>query len=238
VLVNETFVKTAKWKNPIGQEVDFFWDNRKMKVIGVVKDHHFSSVTQAIEPQLMTMLPGNPYGMAFIRIRPGSDTRALAHIATTFKSIFPTKPYSYTFRADANRNAYEAEAKWKQMLLFGAMLTIFISCIGLFGLSVLNAEKRVKEVGIRKVLGASVQHIAGKLTVEYLQLVSISLVVAMPLAWLAINKWLQLYPYRISIGFSLFALAAGIIILLAVSTVSFQALRAAMSNPVKNLRTE
>jgi hypothetical protein len=238
VLVNETFVKTAQWKNPIGEEVDFFWSNRKMKVIGVVKDHHFSSLTEAIEPQLFTMLPDNPYGMVYIRIRPGSDTKALAHIAATFKSNFPIHPYSYAFLADTNRNAYQAEAKWKQMMLFGAILTIFISCIGLFGLSVLNAEKRVKEVGIRKVLGASVHQIAGKLTLEFLKLVSIALIVAIPVAWLAIHKWLQLYPYRIHIGPGLFALAAGIIILLTFSTVSFQAIRSALSNPVKNLRTE
>jgi hypothetical protein len=238
VLVNETFVKTAKWKEPIGQIVDFFWANRKMKVIGVVKDHHFASLTEKIEPHLITMLPDNPYGMAFIKIKPGSDASALQHISATFKSNFPFYPYSYHFRADDNQQAYESEAKWKQMLLFGAVLTIFISCIGLFGLSVLNAERRVKEIGIRKVLGASMQQITAKLTYEYLVLVALSLLVGMPVAWLAIHQWLDLYPYRIDIGIGLFAITMAIVVLLAIATVGMQALKAAAGNPVKNLRTE
>jgi putative ABC transport system permease protein len=209
-----------------------------MKVIGVVKDHHFSSLTEAIEPQLFTMLPDNPYGMAFIKIKPGTDAAALEHIGKTFKANFSFYPYSYNFRADTNRNAYEAENKWKQMLMFGAILTIFISCIGLFGLSVLNAEKRVKEIGIRKVLGASVAQIARKLSVEYLALVVISLLAGIPASWLAIQKWLEGYPYRIEIGWPLFALAAAIVVLIAFFTVSFQAIKAGKSNPVKNLRTE
>ena len=238
VLVNETFVKAAKWKQPLGQIVDFFWANRKMKVIGVVKDHHFASLTEKIEPQLITVLPDNPYGMAFIKLKPGSDAQALEHISKTFKSNFSFYPYSYNFRADTNRNAYESEAKWKQMMMFGAILTIFISCIGLFGLSVLNAEKRVKEIGIRKVMGASVRQIAQKLSAEYLVLVSIALLAGIPAAWLAIHQWLEGYPYRIEIGWSLFALAAAMVMLIAFLTVSFQAIRAGRSNPVKSLRTE
>jgi putative ABC transport system permease protein len=162
----------------------------------------------------------------------------LEHISKTFKSHFPFYPYSYNFRADSNRNAYESEAKWKQMMMFGAILTIFISCIGLFGLSVLNAEKRVKEIGIRKVMGASVRQIAQKLSTEYLVLVSIALLAGIPAAWLAIHKWLEGYPYRIEIGWSLFALAAAMVMLIAFLTVSFQAIRAGRSNPVKSLRTE
>lgn len=152
--------------------------------------------------------------------------------------FFPMDPFSYVFKDDQNRKQYEQEAKWKQILLFGAILTIFISCIGLFGLSVLATEKRVKEIGIRKVLGASVKSIVSILSADFLKLVAISLVIAIPLAWIAGNKWLENYPYRISIGWSIFLLAAMLVILIALLTVSFQALKAALASPVKALKTE
>ena len=158
VLVNETFVKKAGWKDPIGQEVNFWYNaGEKYTVIGVVKDYHYESLTKEIGPQLFTMKPGNDYGKTFIKIKPNSETASLQHIEKVFKKMFPISPYSYVFKDQENLKNYEAEAKWKQIMLFGAILTIFISCIGLFGLSVLSAEKRTKEIGIRKVLGASVR---------------------------------------------------------------------------------
>ena len=147
-------------------------------------------------------------------------------------------PYSYVFTAEKNRLAYEDVNKWKQILLFGALLTIFISCIGLFGLSVLSAEKRTKEIGIRKVLGASVQNLVSILSTDFLKLVLISLFVSIPLAWLAANKWLQGYPYRITLSWWLFASGAILVIIISLATVSFQAIKAAVANPVKSLRTE
>jgi putative ABC transport system permease protein len=137
-----------------------------------------------------------------------------------------------------NARNYEAEQKWKQIILFGAALTIFISCIGLFGLSVLAAEKRVKEIGIRKVLGASVQQLVQILSTDFLKLVVLALVLAVPLAWLAANKWLENYPYRTSLNWQLFAAAGVLVILVAFVTISFQAIRAAISNPTKSLRSE
>lgn len=239
VIVNETFVKKAGWKNPLGQEINFFWDNnRKMKVIGVVKDYHYFSLTQEIGPQVITMWPGNPYGMALIRIREGSDSRAIAHISSTFKSLFPLHPFSYRFREDANRNEYEKEAKWKQMLLFSAILTIFISCIGLFGLSVLNAESRTREIGIRKVLGAGVWGISSGLSVDFLRLVFLSLIVAFPVAWFAAAKWLENYPYRMPLNWTVFVATAIMVMAIAALTIGVQAIKAAMANPVSSLRNE
>src|SRR4029077_7806328 len=112
-----------------------------------------------------------------------------------FKKLFPTSPYSYIFKDQENLKNYEAEAKWKQIMLFGAILTIFISCIGLFGLSVLSAEKRTKEIGIRKVLGASVGIVVTILSKDFLTLVGLALLIAIPAAWFAANKWLENYPY-------------------------------------------
>ncbi|HEY6081805.1 MAG TPA: FtsX-like permease family protein, partial [Chitinophagaceae bacterium] len=191
-----------------------------------------------IGPQVFTMKPENDYGMAYIKIKPGSETASLKYIETTFKKLFPFNPYSYTFMDEQNRKSYEAEAKWKEIMLFSAILTIFISCIGLFGLSVLSVEKRTKEIGIRKVLGAPVHRIMIALSGDFLKLVVIALLIAVPLAWLAAGKWLQNYPYRIALSWQLFVAAGMLVLFIALITVSFQAIKAAVANPVESLRTE
>ncbi len=239
VLVNESFVKKAGWKNPIGQIVNFWYkNNEKYTVIGVVKDYHYNSLYEKTGPQLFTMKPGNDFGTAYIKIKPNTATGSLKFIAGTFKKLFPLSPYNYTFKNEANIKSYEAEAKWKQIMLYSAILTIFISCIGLFGLSVLSAEKRTKEIGIRKVLGASVRSVVTALSVDFLKLVLIAMVIAIPLAWLAANKWLEKYPYRIKISWWIFAAGSLLVVLIALITVSFQAIKAAIANPVESLRTE
>jgi putative ABC transport system permease protein len=238
ILINETFAKKAGWKNPVGEQVDFWYNNEKFTVVGVVKDHHFEALSNEIKPQLFTMKPGNQYGMFAIKVKPGTETKSLAYIKTVFKKIFPISPYDYRFKDQENLKHYEAEAKWKQVMMMGAILTIFISCIGLFGLSVLSAEKRTKEIGIRKVLGASVASVVNILSLDFLKLVAISLLIAMPVAWLTTSKWLQNYPYRISLSWWLFVSAALLVLLVALATVSFQAIKAAVANPVKSLRSE
>jgi putative ABC transport system permease protein len=239
VLVNEAFVKHAGWKNPLGQTINFWYNNNKTyTVIGVVKDYHYASLNQKIGPEVFTMKPENGYGTAYIRIKPNTAASSLKTIQSTFKRLFPLSPYGYAFRNEENRKQYEAESKWKQIMFFGAILTIFISCIGLFGLSVLSAEKRTKEIGIRKVLGASVNLVVTILSKDFLKLVFISLIIAIPAAWFVANKWLQNYPYRISLSWWLFASAGILVVLIALITVSFQAIKAAIANPVKSLRTE
>jgi putative ABC transport system permease protein len=239
VIVNEAFVKAAGWKNPLSKMVDFSYNNgEKYTVVGVVKDYHYESMAKKIGPQLFTMNPENPFAKTFIKIRAGSETRSREFIEKTFKSIFPLNSFGYAFQDEENQKNYEAEAKWKQIVLLGAILTIFISCIGLFGLSVLAAEKRTKEIGIRKVLGASITNVASTLSKQFLGLVSFSLLLSMPLAWMTAEKWLQNYPYRIALSGWMFAEAALLVLLIALFTVSFQAVRAAMTNPVKSLRTE
>lgn len=238
VLVNETFVRTAGWKDPIGQFVDIFSNGEKYRVVGVVKDYHYRSLSEEIGPQLFAMNSSNRYGLAFIRIKPNSESASLEHIAASFKKLFPLNPFVYKFKDVENRRAYESEAKWKQMMLFGAILTIFISCIGLFGLSVLAAEKRTKEIGIRKVLGASPSGLVAALSKDFLKLVIIALLIAIPTAWYFANDWLQNYPYRTTLSWQLFALAGLLVVLIALVTVSFQSVKAARSNPVRSLRSE
>ena len=238
ILVNEAFVQQAGWKQALNQEVTSFENNKTYTVAGVVKDYHYKPLTEQIAPQIFTMNPDNNYGMMYIKIKASTETASLQYITKTFKNLFPLSPFIYNFKQEQNEQSYAAEAKWKQIILLSAILTIFISCIGLFGLSVLSAEKRTKEIGIRKVLGASVSSIVSILSTDFLKLIFISLVISIPLAWTATNRWLQNYPYRITLNWWLFASAGLLVILIALFTISFQAIRAAIANPVKSLRTE
>lgn len=239
ILVNESFVKKAGWKNPVGETVNFFYNNNEIfKVIGVVKDYHYQALNQKIGPQLFTLKTGNLYGTFNIKIKPGTATESLKFIQKTFKQNFPLSPWSYTFKDDQRIKDYESEAKWKQIIFLSALLTIFISCIGLFGLSVLSAERRTKEIGVRKVLGASVTNIVNALSIDFLKLVLVALIIAIPLSWMAANKWLQNYPYRITLDWWLFVLASLLVTIVAIATIITQAVKAAVANPVKSLKTE
>jgi putative ABC transport system permease protein len=236
VIVNETFVKKAGWVRPIGEMVAC--NGKKCTVIGVVKDYHFDGLGKMIDPELFSEGALNDYGMVYIKLRPGPSAAALQHIEKVFKTLFPMNPYAYTFKDEENLQLFAAEAKWKQIILFGAILTIFISCIGLFGLSVLAAEQRTKEIGIRKVLGASVLAVVHILSVDFLMLVGIALLLAVPAAWYEASKWLEDYPYRIGLNGWIFAGAGLGVVVIALVTVSFQAVRAGRANPVKSLRVE
>lgn len=238
VIVNETFVKKAGWKTPIGETVNFWYNNTVYHVIGVVKDYHFASLDQKIIPQLFTMKNDNLFGAFNIKIKPNTNTESLTIIQKTFKQLFPLSPYSYNFKDQENDKNYDEVKKWKQIVLFGALLTIFISCIGLFGLTVLSTEKRTKEIGIRKVLGSSVNGIVTILSKDFIKLVALALVISIPLAYLAGSKWLENFPYRISQSWWLFTGAAIVVLTIAFVTVSFQAIKAAIANPAKSLRTE
>jgi putative ABC transport system permease protein len=236
VLVNENFVTYAGWKNPIGETIDFFYDNKKYHVIGVYRDYHFSSLTEKIGPQIFLSNPRYRFNDVFVKIKPGHSAEALHFIDAKFKENFPFQPYQYNFKDAENRQQYESESKWKQIIDFGAMLTIFISCIGLFGLATLSAEKRTKEIGIRKVLGASVTVIVRKLSGDFLKLVVISAIIAIPAAWWAMNTWLDNYPYRVTLSGWVFALAGILVLVVALITMSFQVIKAAIANPVKSLK--
>jgi len=237
IIVNESFVKAAHWKNPVGETISILGSsNQTYHVIGVVKDYHFASLTKKITPQLFNM--HGSYGTYYIKIKPNTAASSLKWIQKTYQQFYPMSSYAYVFKNDENRKQYADVEKWKQIILFGAILTIFISCIGLFGLSVLSAEKRTKEIGIRKVLGASVQQIVTTLSTDFIKLVAIALIIATPLVYIAASKWLQNYPYRITISWWLFASAGILVMLIALFTVSFQSIKAAVTNPVKSLRTE
>ena len=237
-LVNETFAKEAGWKNPIGQIVDFFYNNKKYTVVGVVKDYHFLSLAEKTPSQLFCMNPQYSFRNIFIKLKPGNTAESINYIEKTYKKLFPFKVYKYSFKDEENTEQYYSVAKWKQIISFGAVLTIFISCIGLFGLATLSAERRKKEIGIRKVLGSSVEAIVIKLSNDFLKLVILSALIASPAAWLAMSDWLENFPYRISLNIWMFAAAGLLVIFIALATVGFQAVKASIANPADSLRTE
>lgn len=238
ILINEAFAREAGWPQALHQQVTLFDNGETYTIAGVVKDYHFKPLTERITPQIFTMNPKNDYGMEYIRIKRGTEQASLQYINKTFKDLFPLNPFVYDFKNDENEKSYEAESRWKQIILLSAILTIFISSIGLFGLSVMSAEKRTKEIGIRKVLGASVTSIVSILSTDFLKLIFISLLISIPLAGMAANVWLQHYPYRINLSWWLFASSGLFVILIALFTISFQSIKAAIANPVKSLRTE
>ena len=238
VLVNETFVRNAGWTNPIGQVVLFGPDSTRLQVVGVVKDYHFEPLNTEIKPQLF-VLPSRGYlGDLYIRIRPTTEAASLAYLEKVFHRLYPLSPFSPTFMNETNLKNYESEARWKQILFFSAIITIFISCVGLFGLAVLSAERRVKEIGIRKVLGASVGSVVRILSRDFLLLVLLALVLAIPGAWIAAHKWLENYPYRIRLHWELFTVPCVLVVVIALATVSVQALRAAIASPIRSLRAD
>ncbi|HTJ14185.1 MAG TPA: ABC transporter permease [Dinghuibacter sp.] len=237
VIVNEAFVRQAGWRSPIGQKVSTFEPRVDYTVIGVVRDYHFRPLTSAIEPQFFTMQSA-AYGMYYIKLAPGHTGAALSSIGRAFHTAFPLEPFSFDFMDDVNRSAYAAEERWRSMVLFGALLTVFISCIGLFGLSVLAAARRVKEIGIRKVLGASVGSLLALLSFGFLRLVGLALAIALPVAYYGASRWLQRYPYRVSLSFWMFFVVALLVVLVALLTVGGQAVRAARRAPVGALKGE
>ncbi|QRR01878.1 ABC transporter permease [Dyadobacter sandarakinus] len=238
VVVNEAFVKEAGLRNPIGQEVDFTWKNKKMKIIGVIRNYHYASLKDTIRLLVLTQDPNYRLGTVFAKLETRDIPATMKAIEKIFRQHVKYLPFEYQFEDTANLKRYEAEAKWKQMITLAAFLSIFVSCIGLFGLATFNAASRVKEIGIRKVLGASVASIAALLSLDFVKLVMLSIFIALPLSWYGANTWLQGFPYRISVSGWYFVLAAVLALSIALLTVSYQSIRAAMLSPVHSLKND
>ena len=239
IIVNEAFVKAAGLESPIGTQLytsDRF-DRELKTIVGVIEDYHSGSLHEPIKPMVMLVCDWDSGGM-WIRIEKQNQQRALKTIEAAYRKAMPTALYEYDFLDELNARAYEQEKRWQKIISTATVLSILICCLGLFGLAHLAAQRRIKEIGIRKVLGATVAGIASLLTMEFLRLVMISLFVASPLAWWIMNNWLQDFAYRINIGWWMFVLAGLGAIIIAMITVSFQAIKAAVANPVKSLRTE
>ncbi|MDJ1491550.1 ABC transporter permease [Cytophagaceae bacterium DM2B3-1] len=241
VIINESAVKSLGWqKDPLGKKilriVDGNGTKRAYTVIGVVKDFHFKSLHEKIGPLIMIM--GENSGSILVKVK----TKDIADLLASFKkqwSAFPSDaPFGYSFIDQRFESVYRVEQKIGQILGIFASLTIFIACLGLFGLATFTAQQRNREFGIRKVLGASVTNIIGLLSKDFLALVLTANLIAWPIAYYAMNRWLEDFAYRISIAWWVFALAAALALLITLVTVSYQAVKAALANPVTSLKTE
>lgn len=205
-------------------------------IIGVVKNFNFSSLRDVVTP--LALLYGKDNSGISVRIQTANVPAAIEQIRNKWKAMTPSQPFDYSFMDEDFNKLYTTEQRTGHIFITFALLAILIACLGLFGLVTYAAQQRIKEIGIRKVLGASVSNIAGMLSTDFLKLIIISAIIAFPLAWWAMNKWLQGFAYRITISWWVFVVAGVLALLLALVTVSFQAIKAAIANPVKSLRTE
>jgi putative ABC transport system permease protein len=237
-MVNETFVNKYldKSKDPIGQMISQGED--KMFVSGVVKDYHTTDFKEKIEPVYFRLDKHGDVLNMYIKYLPGKEKAAVAAITKAYKAVVPYATLDYNFLQDWLMIRYEQDTQWKKIIAFAAFIAVLIAALGLFALSTLSVQQRIKEIGIRKVLGASVTNVAAIVSKDFLKLVCIAFVIASPLAWWVMNKWLQDFAYRINITWGIFALAAVAASAIALVTVGFQSIKAALMNPVKSLKSE
>jgi putative ABC transport system permease protein len=207
-------------------------------IVGIAKDFNFNSLHYKMET--MFMFNQKEYGLntVSIKINGARSSQAISYIQSIWKELFPDHPFEYQFLDAHFEELYRADSQVSRIVSILAALAIIISCLGLFGLASYSAEKRIREIGIRKVMGASVQSLVSLLSLQFIGLVGIANLIAWPLAWFGLRQWLQDYAYHISINLWIFLLAGLVAVLIALVTVSFQALKVAIANPVNSLRTE
>jgi putative ABC transport system permease protein len=240
IIINETTAKIIGFKDPIGKQlfraVDQQGHTGAFTIIGVVKNFNFETLHREVGPLAFELGTGG--GLASFKVNTSNINQLIAQVQSKWKSMAASLPFSYRFLDDSFNEMYRNEQRVGKIALVFSALAIFIACLGLFGLATFIAEQRTKEIGIRKVLGASVQGIVQMLSKDFMKLVAISFVIAAPTAWYFMNKWLQDFAYRVNISWWIFVAAGLAALLIALVTVSFQAIRAAIMNPVKSLRTE
>jgi putative ABC transport system permease protein len=233
-ILNETAVKLTGIKNPVGKR--FKLHDLNGTIIGVVKDFNFASLKQAIEPSIFVYRPTS--WQMYVKTT-GKDTPyAIKAIQKYWQQYNSNFPFEYNFLDDEYNNLYKSEQQTGTLFNIFACIAVFISCLGLFGLATYTAQVRIKEIGIRKVLGAGVINITTMLSKDFLVLVIIAITIASPIAWYFMNQWLQGYAYRVPLHWWIMVIAGLIAILIALATISFQAIKAALTNPVKSLRSE
>lgn len=244
LVINETGARKYGFASPqeaIGQKIMFNWNSQDYRydIIGVVKDFHFESLHEPIEAFAFELNPQQDYNYLIAHANAGTDLPALLHsIENTWARLVPGEPLEYTFLDEDFQKNYKTDRQMAGLIGSFTGIAILISCLGLFGLAAFAAERRTKEIGIRKVLGASVAGITGLLATDFLKLVAIAILIASPLAWWGLDKWLQDFEYGIKMQWWMFALAGLVAIMIAFLTVAGQAIKAGLSNPVKALRSE
>jgi ABC-type antimicrobial peptide transport system permease subunit len=238
IILNEAAVEAINMKDPVGKTVKLWNENKR--IVGVIKDFHFESLHEKVKPMLI--LPqmsdsGTSYKI-LARVQAGKETEVIARMRYLYQSFNPGFVFDYRFLDEAYQKQYESEKHVEALSKYFAGLAIVISCLGLFGLAAFTAQRRQKEIGIRKVVGATVRQITLMLSLEFVKLVSIAVLIAFPLAWWIMNQWLHSFAYRIEMGAGLFLAAGVMVILITLLTISYHSIRAAIANPVNNLKVE
>ena len=220
--------------NAVGKSISF--DGTKGNVIGVVKDFNFKPLQYAIDPLVLRLNKWGGYVM--VRSQPGNTEATINALAKISRELNPAYPFNYSFLDSDLNNLYKGEQKMGNIFNLFAILAIFISCLGLYGLSAFMTEQRKKEIGVRKVLGASMFNIVYLLSGRFTRLIVIAMIIAIPVSWWAINSWLKSFAYRVNISWIIFLIACGTALMIALLTVSYESVKAAIANPVKSLRSE
>ena len=235
VILNETAVDKLQLEDPIGKWIDL-WGQR-VTIVGIVKDFHFRSLHHPIEGLMFSNRP-NYFYCSSVKTTAANATEAIAATEKVFKKLYPNNIFSYEFLDESFDKLYKRETRISQIFQLFALLTLFLSCLGIFGLATYTAERKGKEIGIRKVLGASVFNIVQLLSSNFLKLIGIALVIALPIGWYLTKEWLNTFAYRMDMGWGLFGLTAILILLIALATISVQSIRAALINPTQTLKNE
>ena len=236
VVLNRTGIRQLGFVSPekaLGQKIDFWGDI--LTIVGVVDDFHQQSLREAYEPLILRLDPG-VNGQISIKLAGGNPRQAIDLVKQGWAQFFPTDPFSYSFLNERYDKQYRADERFGQVFGFFTLLAVLVACLGLFGLATFTTEQRTKEIGVRKVLGASAGSIVALLSKDFLRLVLIAIVIASPIAWWTMHRWLQDFAYKIDITWWVFALAGLLAVGIALLTVSFQSIKAALMNPVKSLR--
>ena len=237
MILNETAVKQLGFTNASeALNTKIQWDERALQVVGVVKDYNHTSVQNRIDP--IIFYPQNNNAFFTVRLEADKMQDKIAALNTIYKSSFAGNPFDYFFVDDNYNKAYEKERQYGNIFYTASVWAIFIACLGLFGLVKFTVDSRTKEIGIRKVLGADVKGIVALLSKDFLLLVFIAFLIICPVAWWAMNKWLEDFAYKITGVWWIFAAGGALSFITALATISFQAIKAALANPVKSLRTE
>jgi len=239
MIINETMMRSRGWtaQTAIGQQIKKF-QGKTAVIIGVVKNFNYRPLSEGVNKQAFITSADKGFIHLYVRINAGNPARALSMMQKAWNSVVPGVPMKYSFVDEDVNNYYNSEQRWSNIVGCAGGISIFLACLGLLGLAALAAINRIKEIGIRKVLGASILNIASLILTDFLKLIFIAFVIASPLAWFLMNKWLQDYANRISISWSVFLLAGVFAVLIALITIGFQAIKAALMNPVKSLRSE
>jgi putative ABC transport system permease protein len=235
VVVNETFVKRMGWAEPVGKKVTL-GNAINGRVIGVMQDYHQTGMYNAIESLMLVWRPFN--NVVYIKLSGNETPQTLSFIESKWKEIFPDQPFVYTYLTDRFKGQFEADEKRGLIFTIFTILAILIACLGLFGLASYMVEQRTKEIGIRKVFGADEKTILGLISKDFLLLVSVGILIAVPVSYYFMNNWLKDYVYKTNIGVLLFVISAILTILITFITISFKAYQAAIMNPAQALKTE